>query len=184
MRRVEHAEETGHSPGIGRHTVAPPDIIPPTRAPRARDVTPKGRNDGGRPLGAVALKWYGTRRHGPDPTTGRTRTERHKTEPVNTGQYIRMQTHNPWVVGSSPTRPTEVGHPTTRLTWVFSPFSPLWSRPSDGLSGESGREVGGARNDLGRIEDEQKPRGNSRQNPWAGRFRGVRGYSGRSIALR
>src|SRR5947209_11340817 len=36
---------------------------------------------------------------------------------VNTGQHIRVQAHNPWVVGSSPTRPTEVGHPTRRLNW-------------------------------------------------------------------
>src|SRR5579862_3465463 len=32
----------------------------------------------------------------------------------------RTGTHNPWVVGSSPTRPTEVGHPTRLMTCGFS----------------------------------------------------------------
>ena len=122
-----------------RHGTAPTDSSAPIRAPRGRDAVADTDRGCGRAVGAVALTWNGTRRPGPDATSGQTRMERHKVGLANTGQHIRMQTHNPWVVGSSPTRPTEVGHPTTRLTWAFAPFSPLWSRPSDGLSGESGR---------------------------------------------
>ena len=39
------------------------------------------------------------------------------------GRYIAGEEqgpHNPPVVGSSPTRPTEVGHPTTRMSCAFA----------------------------------------------------------------
>ena len=108
----------------------------------------------------------GTGRQVRDWRSGEDRTRADRSVPVNTGWHIRMRTHIPWVVGSSPTRPTEVGHPTRRLSCTCAPFLPVWFRPSDGLSGGCEREMRGSRDDLGPAFVTKSPVGNAGSNPW------------------